>query len=102
MTTQEIEQAILEAVQDIYHKKYVGRLQVIQLSNGYTLKMWFNKPEAPITISAELEASKFIKFIQSELRNRHFELVQYFTGYKYDPEDLCNQQINRKCSCNDK
>ena len=28
MTTQDIEQAILEAVQDIYHKKYVGRLEV--------------------------------------------------------------------------
>nr|DAH58416.1 MAG TPA: hypothetical protein [Bacteriophage sp.] len=28
MTTQDIEQAILEAVQDIYHKKYVGKLEV--------------------------------------------------------------------------
>lgn len=101
MTTQEIEQAILEAVQDIYHKKYVGRLQVIKLSKGYTLKMWFNKPEASISISAEMDAKQFINYIKQELKNRHFELVQYFLGYKYDPEDLCNQNINRKCSCND-
>ena len=37
--------------------------------------MWFNKPEAPITISAECCASDFIKFIKKELRERHFELV---------------------------
>lgn len=103
MTTQEIEQVILEAVQDIYHKKYVGRLEVKKLSKGYTLSMWFNKPNAPITISAEFQAQDFIKFVKKELRARHFELVDYFTGYKYEPEDLCDQQpINKSCSCNDK
>lgn len=101
MTTQQIEQAILEAVQDIYHKKYVGKLKVSKLPNGYTLQMWFNKPESSVAISAELDDEKFIKFIKEELRKRHFELVQYFMGYKYDPQDLCNQNINRRCSCND-
>ena len=102
MTTQYIRQAILEAVQDIYHKKYVGRLDVTELSNGYKLSMWFNKPNAPISISAELPAQKFIEFIKKELRERHFELVKYFTGYKYEPEDVCNQNISKSCSCNDK
>lgn len=102
MTTQDIELAILEVVQDIYHKKYVGRLEVRRLKNGYQLLMWFNKPEAPITISAEYSASDFIKFIKKELRERHFELVKYFTGYKYEPEDKCNQNISKSCSCNDK
>ena len=102
MTTQDIEQAILEAVQDIYHKKYIGRLEVRQLSKGFQLLMWFNKPEAPITISAECSAQNFIKFIKKELRERHFEIVQYFTGYKYEPEDICNQNISKSCSCNDK
>lgn len=102
MTTQDIEQAILEAVQDIYHKKYVGKLEVRQLSKGYQLLMWFNKPEAPITISAECSAQNFIKFIRKELRERHFELVQYFTGYKYDPKDDCYQNESKSCSCNDK
>lgn len=102
MTTQDIEQAILEAVQDIYHKKYVGKLEVRQLSKGYQLLMQFNKPEAPITISAECSAENFIKFIRKELRERHFELVQYFTGYKYDPKDDCYQNESKSCSCNDK
>lgn len=30
--------------------------------------MWFNKPEAPITISAECSAQNFIKFIKRELK----------------------------------
>jgi hypothetical protein len=64
--------------------------------------MWFNKPEHPIAISAEMDAQHFIKFIKKELRERHFEFVSYFTGYKYDPEDLCNQNISNSCSCNDK
>lgn len=102
MTTQDIEQAILEAVQDIYHKKYIGRLEVRELSCGYQLLMWFNKPETPISISADGSAQDFIKFIRKELRERHFDLVQYFTGYKYEPEDICNQDISKSCSCNDK
>ena len=101
-TTQYIKQAILEAVRDIYHKEYIGRLEVKELSNGFQLLMWFNKPEAPITISAELPTDKFIKFIRQELRDRHFEIVKYFTGYKYEPEDICNQNISKSCSCNDK
>jgi hypothetical protein len=102
MTTLELKQAILEAVRDIYHKEYVGKIEIEELPKGYTLKLGFNKPEAPITISAELKAPDFIKFIRKELRERHFELVTYFTGYKYEPEDLCNQNINNSCSCNDK
>jgi hypothetical protein len=64
--------------------------------------MWFNKPEHPISISAELKDSEFVKFVRKELRERHFELVKYFTGYKYDLKDLCNQNISNSCSCNDK
>lgn len=102
MTTQEIEQAILEAVQAIYHKKYVGTLQVIKSSTGYILRMGFNKPDMPITISADLDDKHFLKFIKKELRDRHFDLVQYFTGYKYEPDDLCNNNINKSCSCQTK
>lgn len=90
MTTQEIEQAILEAVTDIYHKKYVGKIEVVQENGGYTLRMGFNKPWCPISISAELNAEQFIDFIKKELKSRHFELVKYFSGYKYEPNDQCS------------
>lgn len=92
MTTQEIKQAILEAVMDIYHEKYVGKLDVNELKNGFQALFYFNKQETPIAISAELPAEKFIKFIKKELRERHFEIVKYFTGYKYEPNQQCNDK----------
>lgn len=101
MTTHSIEQAILEAVMAIYHKKYVGKLKVTQLTNGYQLLIWLNKQETPISISADLNAENFIKYIKEELRSRRFHEVKYYTGYKYEPlDDTCER--NKSCSCNDK
>lgn len=99
MTTQELEAAILEGVQDIYKKKYVGRLKVQELPSGYQMKMWLNHPEAPLVIAAELSDEKFVSFILKELRSRHLELTEYFTGYKIeDPHNNCDNTT----SCCDK
>lgn len=99
MTTQELEAAILEGVQDIYKKKYVGRLRVQELPNGYQMKMQLNHPEAPLVIAAELSDEKFVSFILKELRSRHLELTEYFTGYKIeDPHNNCDNTT----SCCDK
>lgn len=87
MTEQELEVAILDIVQDLYHKKYVGKLKVIKHSFGYQLKMWLNNPEAPITfITDSTDANTFLCYIKDELQKRHLELVEYYTGYKAEPE----------------
>lgn len=99
MTTQQLEVAILESVQDIYNKKYVGKLRVIQQANGYQMKMWLNNPEAPLVIAAELPDQKFLSFIRKELQSRHLELTEYFTGYKIEDPDNCS---NITTSCCDK
>lgn len=99
MTTQELEAAILDGVQDIYKKKYVGKLKVIELSEGYQMKMWLNHPEAPLVIAAQLPDQEFLSFILKELRSRHLELTEYFTGYKIeDPYNNCDNTT----SCCDK
>ena len=90
MTTQELEAAILENVQDLYKKKYVGRLKVVPLYNGYQMKMWLNHPEAPLVISAELSDQEFLPFIIKELQSRHLELTEYFTGYRTEDPNNCN------------
>ena len=87
MTEQELEVAILDIVQDLYHKKYVGKLKVIGHPFGYQLKMWLNKPEAPITfITDSTDPETFLCHIKDELQKRHLELVEYYTGYKEEPE----------------
>lgn len=99
MTTQELEAAILEGVQASYKKKYVGRLKVVPITNGYQMKMWLNHPEAPLVIAAELSDSEFLSFIMKELKSRHLELTEYFTGYKIeDPHNNCDNTT----SCCDK
>lgn len=99
MTTQELEAAILEGVQASYKKKYIGRLKVVPIANGYQMKMWLNHPEAPLVIAAELSDSEFLSFIMKELKSRHLELTEYFTGYKIeDPHNNCDNTT----SCCDK
>lgn len=99
MTTQELEAAILESVQASYKKKYVGKLKVVPIANGYQMKMWLNHPEAPLVIAAELSDSEFLSFIMKELKSRHLELTEYFTGYKIeDPHNNCDNTT----SCCDK
>ena len=80
MTTHLIEQVILEAVMDIYHKKYVGKLKVNKLTNGYQLLLWLNKQETPISISADLDAEKFIKAGASRLGTS--KIVKIVSGIK--------------------
>ena len=99
MTTQELEAAILEGVQASYKKKYIGRLKVVPIANGYQMKMWLNHPEAPLVIAAELSDSEFLSFIMKELKSRHLELTEYFTGYKI--EDT-HTNCDNTTSCCDK
>lgn len=101
MTTIELEQVIQEYFLDIYHKKYIGKIDIQKLNPvGYSIKFGMGTPEKPITIYAELEDSKFLKFLKSELKDRRFNLV-YFgklqLAYPYD----CNPR-NTSCNCDDK
>lgn len=94
VTIQEITQAILEAVTDIYHKKYTGKIEVKKLQNGYTLVLGLNNPESPLTISAEGSGEEFIEFVKKELHSRGLHSVKYFSSYKYEPEDKCDINNN--------
>ena len=88
MTTQEIEQAILDIFEKIYEKKYVGQLTVNELSTGLQVKIGLNFEEKPIVISADLKNEEFLKFFTKEVQARHFDFTHYFTGYKYDTQIL--------------
>ena len=95
MTTEELKNKILCIIQEVYNYqgrtwRYNGRLKIRQLSPvGYSVTFGLNNIDKPLVISAELSDDKFLKFIKDELRSRHFDLVQYFSGYKYEPEDKC-------------
>ncbi len=100
MTPEELEQAILDLIQKVYCKKYVGHIKCIPTchNNGWTVILGLHGDYKPITISAELPDKKFLKFFEQELRDRDWNTVHWFTGYQI-LDDGC--PINKSCKCND-
>lgn len=96
MTTTELEQVTRDYILDIYKKEYIGKMHVRKLEPvGYCIELGMSVPEKPIVIYAELEDSKFLKFLREELKSRRFNLVhfgQLKLTYPYD----CNP-INTSC-----
>lgn len=97
MTIAEIEQAILDTVVDVYHKRYVGKLKVERLQPvGLQVTFGMNNEDKPIVVAAELKDIDFLKFLRQELRDRHWHTSQYFIGVKTYP-DNCSQQTKSCC-----
>lgn len=78
MTIEELEQVIRKYILDIYDKEYIGKIYIEKLDPiGYSVKLGMNVPNKPVTIYAELEDQKFLKFLREELKSRYFNLVHY-------------------------
>lgn len=101
MTTTELEQVIREYIRDIYNKEYIGKLDIQKLNpKGYYIKFGLDRPYQPLVIYAELEDSKFLKFLKQELKDKRFNLIYYGSlqlTYPYD----CNPR-NTACECRKK
>lgn len=86
-----LEQAILDIIEKRYKKKYIGGIKVTKLGKGwagYKLVLDLGNPDKhPITISADLEAEDFLKFVEQELISRQLIKVQWFKGVKINPEN---------------
>ncbi len=96
----DMEKAILDIIEKRYKKKYVGGIKVTKLGTdwaGYKLMLDLGNPDKPIlTISADLEAEDFLKFIEQELVSRQLIKVQWFKGVKTYPEDEEKGRIDCK------
>lgn len=101
MSIQELDQVIHEYIMDIYNKQYIGKLDIQQLDPvGYCVRFGMDTPLQPITICAQLEDSKFLKFIRQEIKNRLFHLKDY-GELKLEYPTTCNP-INTACACQKK
>lgn len=96
-----LKQQILELIEKIYCKKYIGTLKVNHINPiGVTVRFGILNNEKPIYISAELKDDQFLKYIEKELHLRHFDLDKYFVGYK---EYSYHCPVDRRCiPCNDR
>lgn len=105
MTIQELEQAILEAIETMYKCKYVGLLKLTKLPVGYKLQLGWRHDDYPISIMSDSPTEEvFLKYIKEELRIRRLDKVKYFTGYKIylgqlntcPHDDTCKSCQNKK------
>ena len=85
MTTQELEQAILDVMVNDYG--YVSGLTLEDLGSGYKVKLDLHNYMVSLVIMAEIEAEKFLKYFKEELRERCLHHASYFTGFKRIKED---------------
>lgn len=83
-----MKQAILDLIEKRYKRKYCGDIKVTQLNSGYSVSFDLGIPDKkPITISADLNAEDFLKFVEQELISRQLYKVQFFRGIKRELED---------------
>lgn len=100
MTIPDLEQVIQDYLMDIYHRKYIGKIDIKKLDPiGYCIKLGMQTPNQPITIYAELEDDKFLKFLKQDLKDRRFNLIYFGELQLRYPADCWPR--SRKCSCND-
>lgn len=101
MTIDEIKYSILDIIEQVYQRKYIGKLYIARLDPiGLQVKFGMNNVDKPIVISAQLNDVDFLKFLKEELRSRGLNTVKYFLGVKSYP-DNCNNPINKSCTCNE-
>ena len=96
MTTAELEAAIRDIIRNIYCKEYISKLIITELpEGGYSAKFALNNIDKPLVISAQLNATDFLKFMKEELRTKSLWRVEYSLGYKTYREDCKDADVNR-------
>lgn len=85
---QELEQAILDIILDLYNECYIKKLHVHKFGeNSYNCEIYLNTDSQPINIAADLDEDSFLTYVYEELRRRHLFSDKYYTGYKIDKFD---------------
>ena len=86
-----MEKAILDIIEKHYHKKYIGGIKVTKLGKeptGFKLVLDLGNPDKRLlTLSADLTAEDFLKFVEQELISRQLIRVQWFKGVKIYPDE---------------
>ena len=98
---EELKQKLIQIIQEVYRKIYIGKLQVERLNPvGLVVKLGLNIDEKPITIAADLDDDRFLDFFRKEIREKRLDETKYFIGDQLLPYDECS--LPKGCSnrCN--
>lgn len=73
---------ILDLIEQIYCKKYIGKLKVEKLPIGYSVGFWLDR-NTPTIIAAEIEdENDFLQYLAKELRNSYWHHNKYTKCYE--------------------
>lgn len=98
MTIDEITNTILDNIEKIYDRKYIGKIDVKRINPiGISVTLSLNNVDKPLVIAAELNDNDFIKFFNQELHDRGLNTVKYFMGVKSYPDN--GQPVDNTCNC---
>lgn len=72
---------ILALIEEVYCKKYIGKLQVEKLPIGYSAKFWIDRNN-PSIIAAELDnPDDFLNYLKEQLKINRWNHSQYTSSY---------------------
>lgn len=91
----DIQAKVADIIRKTYNCEFTGIIKVIQLNNGYEVKLFKNKEILLFDVAADIEdLESFLKYFTEELKRSRLNLIKFYTGYKYEETDYMakNQQ----------
>lgn len=99
MTNQELEQAILDIIQQVYCADYNGRLILTRKPDctgqySYGLTLGLNNIDKPLRLAFQGNDGSFLRYIEKEIKSKSLNTVSYYMGYQIVPEhgEDCEKQ----------
>jgi hypothetical protein len=77
-----LENEILEIINEVTGHCYIGKLTVIEESDGYTLRLGLNTPNAPTVLYYQGSVEDFKKYIKEEIKRRRYPEIEYWNTLK--------------------
>ncbi len=92
MDTKDLESAVRNIIENLYDKKYIGKLKVIKTNKGYILELALGFDDTPHTYAMEGNEKQFLKFIKCELSKARWDSVEFSELHKiYFTRGCCEE-----------
>lgn len=77
-----LENEILEIINEVTGQCYVGKLNVKEEEDEYTLYLGLSTPNAPTVLYFQGSVEDFKKYIKEEIKKRRYPEVEYWNTLK--------------------
>lgn len=82
MDMKDLESAVRDIIEEIYNKKYIGKLKVSKTPRGFKLDLALGFDDTPHTYAMEGNEKQFLKFVKCELMRAGWNGVEFSELHK--------------------